>query len=280
MEVGEIRRWLDLTELCSRFSIGEWIFRGVPNRNYRLIPAIGRPGARRSLNGLSLPYDLEQARLLLKEFKLRARPYVSADRGLDDLEWLAIGRHHGLPTAFLDWTRSPLVAAFFACQGVANDQQEFAAIYAARTPPIVSTLAEAEAAPGPVAFLPPHISPRISAQQSLLTYHPAPELPWEPDNLIRYDIIPGQFASALRGILHKAGINESVLMPGLDGIAADLAWLYEREFLRRVTVWEDRVLFGHMGLSDEPLVYRIKAPVAAAKPDLQQIQKDDPPTKT
>jgi len=136
-----------------------------------------------------------------------------------------------------------LVAAFFASQGIVTPKQDPAAIYVARVPPLVSTLAEAEGAPAPVAFLPPHISPRISAQQSLLTYHPAPDIPWEPDNLIRYDMSSG-LAMGIKGVLHKAGINESALMPGLDGIAADLAWLYEREFLKQITLSEGRVLIG------------------------------------
>lgn len=45
---------------------------------------------------------LEQS--LLRRFKEGARPYLSI-APKDDIEWLILARHHGLPTRVMDWSK-------------------------------------------------------------------------------------------------------------------------------------------------------------------------------
>lgn len=58
----------------------------------------------------------------LRHFKDRAMQHVKNDGPTPqyDAEWWALGRHYGLMSPWLDWTRKPLVAAFFAFMDLAE----------------------------------------------------------------------------------------------------------------------------------------------------------------
>lgn len=85
--------------------------RGVSNHEYPLLPSLFRHA------------DVESADLrehnLMWVFKTQAKAHLPTVPQ-NDVEWLAIAQHHGLPTRLLDWSLSPLVACFFAVESLSS----------------------------------------------------------------------------------------------------------------------------------------------------------------
>lgn len=96
--------------LSSMFERWLWrLKRGNPSRNVREV--------------FSRPETLDLFRDgYLQRFKDSAIGLPGLEGGvLTDEDWWAIGRHHGLITPLLDWTKSPYIAAFFAFVDYADD---------------------------------------------------------------------------------------------------------------------------------------------------------------
>lgn len=108
MEEITIRDWADFSERAVSRDANRWIFRGVPQSDYELIPKVGRPRSQRR------PYSLDDERKALERFRRAARPHLNFDPSDNWLAWMSVAQHHGLPTRLLDWTESPFVALYFA----------------------------------------------------------------------------------------------------------------------------------------------------------------------
>src|SRR5689334_12744842 len=107
-EAVEFTTWREGREFLE--SLGpRFVFRGHGDAGWALETSLERATS-------SLPHRTVED-VLMNAFRQGAHLFEKhlppAD---DDLSWLALMQHYGLPTRLLDWTRSPHVAAYFAAE--------------------------------------------------------------------------------------------------------------------------------------------------------------------
>ncbi len=173
----------------------------------------------------------------------------------NNLEWLFLMQHHGVPTRLLDWTENILAATFFAVNNNNNNDGEIWSMlpwklnenYGFYALPILDKsktvkflsheifhdnpeeLAEKyklkEVPQTPLALQPPLKHPRYAAQQSCFTLHPKPkegntipEIISDETYLVRY-IIPKELKKSFEKKLRYLGITYNTLFPDLEGLA-------------------------------------------------------------
>lgn len=202
---------------------GDWIFRGVRQSDYKLIPKIGRPESRKAIgSGQNLPYDRAAEDTMIRHFIRSAGPYVK-HIPKTELEWLALAQHHGMFTRLLDWSESLLVAAYFAVEDARNRVLP-PMIYCVRDIPLAPA-AKLDELDDVMLYYPPHISPRIPAQTGLFTVHKNPDKPFIPNNVVRITI--GRSPLTLKLNLNACGVHKASLFPDIDGLAEYQSWLYK-----------------------------------------------------
>lgn len=224
MTISSVSSFVEYWQSWQPYRGGKWVFRGVSDSNFPLLPKVGRN-----------ENWLKAEKRLLDHFLREAVGLESEEFG-NEWERLAIAQHHGLATRLLDWTENPLVAAYFAC---CERYKTEGVVYCLSTTHRVS-----EDAPGPFSmntvsrYRPRHISQRIRAQRGLFTVHPKPSeaLIHKPRSGIHLAQIKIA-ASAKEQILWdltRVGINHATLFPDLSGLAANIMWTFTEFDPRRV----------------------------------------------
>jgi hypothetical protein len=223
------------------------VFRGLARASYTNTSSLAR---------LSGDYPALE-RHLVRNFRKYAH---QAAPGPTEWDWMALGQHHGLPTRLLDWTFSPLVALHFATASWPEDDAllwtvDVAAVHRA-LPDVLREALEAEGSllfttellarnagniealdalrgdePFALFFEPPTLDQRIANQAAVLSIISDPTChlhDWLADHegTCRAWRIPAELKHEVRERLDQAHVNERVLLPGLDGLAAWLRRYY------------------------------------------------------
>jgi len=202
---------------------GRPLFRGIGKLSYELKPKVGR----------FEDYTPQKEESLFRQFKERAVLHSASFPWTpeDDWDWLPIAQHHGLATRLLDWSKNPLVAAYFAVgDGERDDDDQDAAIYAFHPDERLSkedarnwsmTPFKFSANRSWVVLVPAHFSTRMATQEGIFTLHSAPYESCSGSGMIRF-IIKAKTRKTLRSDLYRLGIHRASLFPDMDNLCRHL----------------------------------------------------------
>lgn len=236
------RVWREFQNWVDDHSDSRWVFRGLGDSRFSLIPTVGRRPK----------YTLGDERTIFEIFRKRVAEFIPAAE-LGDWDFLALAQHHGLPTRLLDWTTNPLVAAYFAAKGdpmqvnmkavgtsgrVSGASMKATPLASSAPARIVAFRVTAKMvlsdADKPfditkVGFVSPRsLTGRIVTQSGVFSVHPEPSSAWEEplsESSHVFDI-PGDVRAFFRRKLFYLGVEPHRIMGGLDGLGERLSWQY------------------------------------------------------
>lgn len=227
------------------------VYRGAGDARAALLTSLDRLGGEKP----HAKADLESH--ILRNFIRYSRPFLGREPA-NDWEHLVSAQHHGAPTRLLDWTYSPLVAAFFAtrpggdCDRVVwrfdwqPVHEKFSLPPRSLMPSELGEMFEKGAHFSPwdlfdardrhtfaALIEPPSLDTRLVTQAAVFTLSSEKHASLDRflakhhlEKTLTKFVIPAKEVERFRDQLDLVGIDERRLFPDLDGVAASLRRYY------------------------------------------------------
>ena len=227
------------------------VYRGAGDPEAHLLTSLDR------LSGETPHRKADLESHILRNFIRYSRPFLGREPA-NDWEHLVSAQHHGAPTRLLDWTYSPLVAAFFATRpGPDRDRvvwrldwrpvhEKFDLPPLSLMPSDIGEIFEKGAHFTPwdlfehrdrhafaALIEPPSVDTRLVTQAAVFTLCSDKSMPFDrflekhglDETLTRF-VIDASDVARIRDQLDLVGMDERRLFPDLDGVAASLRRYY------------------------------------------------------
>jgi hypothetical protein len=201
---------------------GKWMYRGLEEYEYQLIPGIGRLiNQRPFLNNKKKLFKFEID--AFNEFRISSYNELHE---ANEFILLAVAQHHSLQTRLLDWSFSPLVALFFAVEDENKYDKDGALVVLQSRFPF-NDFCEAQSPfddkLDDYHFLfAPALSPRIRAQQGVFQLFKDPTTEFKEASFLGKFKIPANSKKGIKSELNDLGITYKTLFPVLDGLCKSI----------------------------------------------------------